>query len=76
MTQAPRRYGSDDEGTGPTFHRGAVKRGAFGVRGPGVPQRQQRYAAGSSSPPLPNSEMDEYEMDSFVVPDDEFTQAY
>ena len=59
LTQAPR-------GQGPMFARGPMRRKPFG----NIDRRLQQHSV-SSSPPRDTGEgPDEYEMDSFVVPDD------
>ena len=51
----------------PAFTSAAVRRGAFNFRRPAIPQQQHS----SSSPRRIGDTTDEYEMDSFVVGDDE-----
>ena len=60
LTQAPR-------GRGPAFSRGPARRKPFG----NIDRRVPQYSTVSSSPTRdPDEGPDEYEMDSFVVPDD------
>ena len=59
LTQAPR-------GRGPVFARGPAQRRPFGD----VDRREPRYSVSSSPTRDPDEGPDEYEMDSFVVPDD------
>lgn len=58
LTQAPR-------GRGPAFTRGPIRRKPFGNI-----DRRAPHPVSSSPPRDPNEGPDEYEMDSFVVPDD------
>lgn len=59
LTQAPR-------GRGPAFARGPVRRRPFGD----IDRRVPQYSVSSSPTRNPGEGPDEYEMDSFVVPDD------
>ena len=59
LTQAPR-------GQGPLFSRGPMRRKPFG----NIDRRLQQHSVSSSPPRDPGEGPDEYEMDSFVVPDD------
>jgi len=59
LTQAPR-------GKGPMFARGPMRRKPFG----NIDRRLPRHPVSSSPPRDPDEGPDEYEMDSFVVPDD------
>jgi len=59
LTQAPR-------GRGPMFTRGPMRRKPFG----NIDRRLQQHSVSSSPPRDPGEGPDEYEMDSFVVPDD------
>ena len=59
LTQVPR-------GQGPMFARGPMRRKPFG----NIDRRLQQHSVSSSPPRDPGEGPDEYEMDSFVVPDD------
>ncbi|KAF9651402.1 P-loop containing nucleoside triphosphate hydrolase protein [Thelephora ganbajun] len=59
LTQAPR-------GRGPAFARGPMRHKPFGD----IDRRLPQYSVSSSPPRDPDEGPDEYEMDSFVVPDD------
>ena len=59
LTQAPR-------GRGPLFARGPTRRKPFG----NIDRRLQQHSVSSSPPRGPDEGPEEYEMDSFVVPDD------
>ena len=59
LTQAPR-------GRGPAFARGPMRLKPFG----NIDRRLPQHAASSSPSRDPGEGLDEYEMDSFVVPDD------
>ena len=59
LTQAPR-------GRGPAFARGPMRRKPFGD----IDRRPPQHSVSSSPPRDPGEGPDEYEMDSFVVPDD------
>ena len=59
LTQAPR-------GKGPAFARGPMRRRPFG----NIDRRLPQHTVSSSPPRDPDEGPDEYEMDSFVVPDD------
>ena len=59
LTQAPR-------GQGPLFSRGPMRRKPFG----NIDRRVAQHSVSSSPPRDPDQGPDEYEMDSFVVPDD------
>ena len=59
LTQAPR-------GRGPVFSRGPMRRMPFG----NIDRRFPQHSVSSSPPRGPDDGPDEYEMDSFVVPDD------
>ena len=59
LTQAPR-------GRGPMFARGPMRSKPFG----NIDRRLQQHSVSSSPPRDPGEGPDEYEMDSFVVPDD------
>jgi len=61
LTQAP------DDGEGPAFARGPSRPKPFGrIDGP-----RESWNLPSSSPPLPDEDLDHYELGTFVVPDDE-----
>ena len=59
LTQAPR-------GRGPAFARDPIRRKPFG----NIDKRLPQHSVSSSPPRGPDEGPDEYEMDSFVVPDD------